>query len=180
MQKNKLRGMVMCALFGALICICAPWAVPFTVPITLATFAVYVTAATLGIRRSVPSVLLYIVIGTVGMPVFSGFRGGIASLAGPTGGFIIGYIPCALICALTADLWNGRRGAVIANMVGMTVGTVVLYVVGAAWYMLTTNTGFCVAVSVCILPFLAGDAVKIAVAAILSVSLRKRIGRIGI
>lgn len=180
MQKNKLRGMIMCALFGALICICAPWAIPFTVPITLATFAIYVTAAVLGVRRGVPAVLLYIAIGAVGVPVFSGFRGGIASLAGPTGGFIIGYIPCALICALAADLWSGRRGAAVANAVGMTVGTAVLYAVGTAWYMFTADAGFGAAAAVCVLPFLAGDAVKIAAASVLAVSLRKRLGRIGI
>lgn len=183
MPKNKLRSTVTISLFGALICIVSPWAIPFSVPITLASFAVYLTSATLGVRRGAGAVILYILIGAVGVPVFSGFRGGIASLLGPTGGFIVGYIPCALMCAFGADLFSGRASRlarILANALSMVVGTVLLYAVGLFWYMFTTGTAFSAAFMICVLTFIPVDALKIIIASALSVSLKERLKQIGI
>ena len=102
--------MVRTALFSGILCVLAPVALPVPgspVPLSLATFAVYLTGMILGTKQGVLSVLVYLFLGTVGLPVFSGFSGGIGILLGPTGGYLLGYIPCVLVTGLGKDKkWN--------------------------------------------------------------------------
>lgn len=131
MKNKKLANLVSCALFACdYLCPC-PWLIPSPCRFTAATFAVYVAGGVLGVKRAWVSVLLYIVIGAVGVPVFSNFRGGISALVGPTGGYIIGYLPCVLICAAFADLaFRHKLGYVPSALIfaaGAVVGTAVLY-----------------------------------------------------
>lgn len=184
MKNKKLANLVSCALFAAIICVLAPWSIPLTVPITAATFAVYVSGGVLGVKRAWVSVLLYIVIGAVGVPVFSNFRGGISALVGPTGGYIIGYLPCVLICAAFADLaFRHKLGYVPSALIfaaGAVVGTAVLYAAGTTWYIIMTKTALPAAISACVIPFLPGDALKIAASAVLFFPLRKQLAGFGL
>ena len=170
----KVRDITMTALFAALLCVCAPWSVPVgPVPISLATFAVYLAAAVLGWKRGSIAVLVYVLLGAVGVPVFSGFSGGVQKLVSLTGGYIVGYIPCALLTGLFAD----RFGKVWAYALGMVAGTVVLYALGTGWFIFLAECTLGYALTMCVVPFLIGDAIKIACATLLTVKLRPLVGK---
>jgi biotin transport system substrate-specific component len=107
----------------------------------------------------------------MGLPVFSGFGAGLAKLVGPTGGYLIGYLPLAMLTGLFAD----RRGFGFWKYpVGMIAGTVVLYALGTAWFMVSLGRGFAESLAICVTPFLIGDAAKIVAASLLSPVLRTR------
>ena len=170
----KTRNLTITALFAALICLCAPWTIPVgPIPITLATFAVYLAAAAAGWKIGAVAVVVYVLLGAVGLPVFSGFAGGIQKLFSVTGGYIVGYIPCAVLTGLIA----GRKGKLWTYPVGMLAGTAVLYLIGTVWYCITTNTPPAAALAVCVLPFLPGDAVKIVAVSLLGYKLRPLVER---
>lgn len=170
----SLRSMVFTAIFAALICVAAPFSVPLPglVPITLATFAIYLTGALLGAKRGTLAVLVYILIGAVGLPVFSGFVGGFAKLLGPTGGYIIGYIPLVLLTGLFADMRVKFHWTI---PVGMVLGTVALYTFGTAWYMIYTKADIVTALTGCVLPFIPGDSIKMVLVTVISVPLKNRL-----
>lgn len=166
-MKLSLRQMALTALFAAVMCVLAPFTIPLPlVPVTLATFALYLAVTVLGFKSWL-SVTLYVLIGLVGMPVFSGFAGGAAKLFGPTGGYIIGYIPCAVIAGFLIDRF---RGKVWLYPVAMIAGTVVLYVFGTVWFLYVAgmHEKYTVmqAIFTCVTPFLAIDFCKMVVAAI--------------
>lgn len=163
----KTRRMVLVALFAALLCVLAPLAVPAgPVPITLATFVVYLAGGLLGAKGGTAAVALYLLLGLMGLPVFSAYQAGLGVVAGVTGGYLVGYLPCALLTGLFAG--RGRWG----DAAGMLLGTAVLYAIGTVWFMLQSKNGLAAALSLCVLPFLPGDAVKIALAALLCPRLR--------
>jgi biotin transport system substrate-specific component len=165
----KVRDLTITALFAALICVCAPLSIAIgPVSITLATFAVYLAASVLGWKRGTLAVIVYILIGAVGVPVFSNFSGGLQKLIGVTGGYIVGYIPCALIVGYFSDKWS----KVWSYILGMVVGTVVLYALGTVWFIFVAKSTLSYAMSVCVIPFLPLDTVKIICASILAIKLR--------
>jgi biotin transport system substrate-specific component len=152
----KTKDLVYVAVLAAIICVFSPWAVPIgPVPVSLATFAVYFTAAVSGWKRGTIAVLLFLLIGGLGVPVFSHFQGGFQKLIGPTGGYLLGYIPCALLTGLLVDRFE-KRGWV--HPLGMLAGTAVLYVLGTAWFVFVSGTPWVKALYICVLPFLVGDA----------------------
>lgn len=170
----KVKDLTVTALFAALICAAAPWTVPIgPIPLSLATFAVYLAGATLGAKRGTAAVLVYVLIGAVGLPVFSGFAGGMQKILGVTGGYIVGYIPCALLTGLFAD----KGGKLWSYAAGMVAGTVALYALGTAWFCFAAKAALAYALSVCVLPFLVGDAIKIACAAFLATQLRPLVNK---
>lgn len=175
---SRTHEMVKAAMFTALLCVIAPFTVPIgPIPVSLATFAVYLAGAVLGWKYGCASVICYLLIGMCGIPVFSGFSAGAAKLAGPTGGFLIGYIPCVLITGLAADAVrkSERRGPVISlvwRIVGMLAGTAACYFCGLVWYTTLTGQSFREGLAVCVIPFLAGDSIKIGCAAALSEAVR--------
>lgn len=180
MEKKRLisvRGMVFTAIMAALICISAPFTIPLpsAVPLSLATFAIYLTGTLLGRAKGTAAVAVYILLGLVGIPVFSGFMGGFAVIAGPTGGYIIGYLPCVFLTGLFADIFGGR---VFASAIGMVLGTLVLYIIGTVWFVLFSGADVVTAFMGCVVPFLAGDAVKITAAVLISVPLKKKLAPI--
>jgi biotin transport system substrate-specific component len=190
----KIRGMAYTALMSAVICALAPFQIQVgPVPVTLATFAVYVAAAVLGLKRGLAAVALYIAIGAIGLPVFSGFSGGFPKLLGPTGGYIVGYLPCAAVTGLLADRCSLRNAPLAREPVngvprktrarsvwiyaaGMAAGTILCYTIGTAWFVYQSGSAWGVAAAVCILPFLPFDAVKIAAASAISPVIRARFG----
>ncbi len=177
---SKTTYLVLCGLFAAVTAIGSFVSVPlgFTpVPVNLATMAVFLTGGLLGAKYGTISEVVYVLIGAVGVPVFAGFRGGISVLAGPTGGYIIGYIMAALIIGLILDKWfrsenrsTGRTYAVLA--LAMIAGLAACYLLGTLWFIVSTGTGVWASLTACVFPFLIGDAVKIIAAIILVKKLR--------
>lgn len=162
--------MALIGVFAALMCVISPFAVPIgPVSITLATFGVYLSGAVLGSKRGGAAVAVYLMLGFVGLPVFSGFAGGIHRLFSPTGGYLVGYIPCAFIAGIFAEKFRKPW----ADVAGMAAGTAVLYVLGTAWFCLVSHTAVIPALMSCVFPFLPGDALKIICAAALCARLRK-------
>lgn len=166
--------MVFTAICAAMICILAPISVPIgAIPISLGTFAIYFSAALLGGKRGTAAVIVYILIGMVGLPVFTEMRGGIAVLFGATGGYIIGYIPLALLTGVFSDIKSKLNWTM---PVGMVLGTAALYTFGTAWFMIMSGSGLKAALMACVVPFLAFDAGKMVISTMLAVPLRARLG----
>jgi biotin transport system substrate-specific component len=165
---------------AAFICAVAPFQIPIgPVPITLATFAVFLAAATLGLKRGVAAVALYVAAGAVGLPVFTGFSGGLPKLVGATGGYIAGYIPCAAAAGLMADIGarraSGRRRQTALCALGMAIGMILCYAIGTAWFAHLNGSAWDAALAVCVVPFVPFDAAKIAMASVISPIIRERI-----
>lgn len=174
-HKSPARDIAEIGLSVALITVCAWISIPVAqIPITLQTFAVALVGALLGVRKGLVAVAVYVLMGLVGLPVFSSFRAGAAVLFGPTGGYILGFFFLLLFPALAKHLplrraW-ARTGAFFS---GMVVGEVVCYAFGTVWFVLMYRCSLGYAISLCVLPYLLPDAVKFAVAAMLAVRLEK-------
>lgn len=171
----KTIDMVYIAIFAALMAVCSWISIPTTVPFTLQTFGVFIAVGILGGKRGTLAVLVYILLGAVGLPVFAGFSGGIGALLGTSGGYIIGFLFSALSMWLM-EKTLGRNVAV--QVVSMVVGLVVCYAFGTVWFMAvyTSQTGAVGVMTVlgwCIFPFIIPDLLKIALAFALSNRLRK-------
>ena len=175
-EKNKVnvRAMVFTAIIAALICVASPFSIPMPglVPISLGTFAIYLGSALLGCKRATVAVAVFILIGAVGLPVFTGFTGGFAKLLGVTGGYIIGYVPLAYITGIFSEKFNNK---IFFMPVGMILGTIALYVFGTAWFMIATGSNLEAALMSCVVPFLIGDSIKIAVATAIAKPLQTRL-----
>lgn len=168
-----MRSNLVTALLAAALCVMAPLAVPLgPVPVTLATLGVYLAAGLLGPWRGCAAVGLYLALGAIGLPVFAGFSGGFAQLAGPTGGFLWGYLLCVLVSGLLC-----RTGRAYLAPVWLACGALALYAVGCGWFAWQTRCTLWAAVALCA-PCLPGEIIKIAVAAGLVLSLRGRVGRL--
>lgn len=166
----RIRDLVLIPLFSVLIIICAQIRIPSPVPFTLQTFGVFCTFGIIGARRGVYSVLIYLLLGLFGMPVFSGFNAGAGVVFGATGGFLIGFLLAAPAYGLGVKLLGNSFPAKIA---AMFLGQTACYLVGTAWYMLvylreTGRENFFASVKFCVLPFLVIDILKIISAAVVS------------
>lgn len=171
---SKITDMVYIGLSAAIIAACSWISIPLTVPITLQTMGVVLISGLFGAKRGTLSTLLYILIGAIGIPVFSGFKSGFGVLLGSTGGYIIGFIFTALIVGIVSDKTN-KLWALILSMV---VGILVCYAFGTAWFAVVyakTNEPASLATILgwCVIPFLIPDAIKIALAAVLTNRLKK-------
>lgn len=178
-RRNKtIYALTMTAAAAAALCVLSPWAVPLgPVPLSLCTLLLYLCGWLLTPGRAAAAAAVYVLIGAAGLPVFSGFLGGLGHLAGPTGGYIVGYIPLAYLCALFVSRFFARWRMCA---VGMVLGTAVLYIVGTAWFCVQTGTPLGGGLTVCVLPFLPGDLVKMLCALILGTVLRGRLKRAGL
>ena len=148
-------------------CLCAWLSVPIgEIPVTLQTFAVCLTACMLGWKLGTLSMLAYILLGFIGVPVFSGFTGGVSKLVTPTGGYIIGFLFSAPIIGL---LTEKRREKLWALIISNLLGLLVCYLFGTVWFalFLGNEVGFWTALITCVLPFVPFDVVKIVLASLL-------------
>lgn len=167
----SVKSMVVTAMFAALIAVCSILSIPVgEVPVTLQTFAVCLSAAMLGWKRGTLSVFVYILLGAVGVPVFAGMSGGVGILAGPTGGYIIGFLATALIVGFAADKWERKA---LPLTIAMILGILVCYAFGTVWFMVVMKWGVVETLMTCVVPFLIPDAVKIVLAMVLSNRLSK-------
>lgn len=163
----KTQLLVRTALLAALTAVLSQLSIPLPglIPINLAMLAVFLSGALLGAKWGAISQIVYLLIGLVGVPVFSGFRGGPGVLAGPTGGYLIGYIAAALLIGTLVSV----KPSFWMLPLSMVLGLIACYAFGTAWYVVSTASSFRAALAICVIPFLIGDAVKI-VAASLAVS----------
>ena len=172
---SKIKYMSLTGLMSAIICIMAPFSIilPISpVPISLGTLAIYFAIIVLGRKQGFLSILLYILLGLVGLPVFTGFTGGVGKLLGPTGGYIIGYLFMALICGFFTDKWYGRF---FPTFIGMLLGTAVCYGFGTLWLAYQSNLSISAAFAAAVLPFLPTDLLKILIAVFLGRQVRRRL-----
>lgn len=155
-------------LMTAIIVVCSWITIPFAIPFTLQTLAIFLSLFLLG-RSALVSILLYIVLGAIGLPVFSSFGGGIGVLLGPTGGFIFGFLATSLVYSVTVYLLRKRR---FSGIIGCILGTAALYVCGTLWYCFVyggISSGSVLDVlKICVLPFILPDAVKLMLSAIIA------------
>ena len=163
---RKTRDMAYTAVFAALLAVCAWIAVPTAPPFTLQTMGVCLAVGLLGGRRGSLAVLVYILLGAFGLPVFSGFTGGIGVLLGTTGGYIIGFLMEALAMWL-AERWLGKSAPM--RFAGMVLGLLVCYAFGTAWFMAVYARnagaiGLGAVLGRCVFPFVIPDLVKAAAA----------------
>lgn len=179
MKRNTpIYTMAAVAVMAAVLAVVSPFALPIgPVPISLATLVVYLTAYVLGWKKGTVAVLVYILLGAVGMPVFSGFAGGLGKLMGPTGGYILGYLPLVLVAGLFVDRFPGNR---LLQLIGMVLATAILYALGTAWFCFAMDSALAPALTACVIPFLPGDLVKILVSTVVGPLLLERLEQAGL
>lgn len=173
----KTKTMALIALMAAVTCILGPLslAIPISpVPISFTNLAVYFTIYVLGTKKGTISYLIYLLLGLVGLPVFSGFSGGAGKLFGPTGGYLIGFIFMALICGIFIEKWPAK---LYLHFVGMILGTAVCYLFGTIWLAFQANMDFSAALAAGVIPFIPGDLVKIIIALLAGPIIRKQLKR---
>lgn len=178
MKKLTIYQIAACAVMTAVLCVLGPMSIPIgAVPISLATFVLYLMVYILGTTGASISTLVYLLLGLTGLPVFSGYSGGFAKLAGPTGGYLVGYIFIALIGGII--LKRSRANTVISAL-GLVLGTAVLYVFGTAWFVILMDVTVGYALTVCVLPFILIDLGKIVVATLIGKPVRSALEKAGL
>lgn len=176
----NVKQLTLVGLMAAVFCILGPIALelPFTpVPISLGMLAIYLIASILGMRLGALSVAIYILLGLVGLPVFTHFTGGAGKLFGPTGGYIIGYIFMALICGFFIDRWDNKF---IVSFLGMILGTAVCYLFGTVWLAVSMSMTFPQALTAGVLPYIPFDLIKLILAFSLGTQVRRRLKKTGL
>ncbi|MCR5206000.1 MAG: biotin transporter BioY [Lachnospiraceae bacterium] len=174
-EKTKL--MVMTALMAVIISVCSWISIPLIVPFTLQTFAIFFALILLGGAYGTLSICIYILLGVIGIPVFSGFKSGAAVIVGPTGGYIVGFVFSGLLFILMTKLFGDRKIIVIISMV---LGLLVCYLIGTLWFMYvyagTESAGsFGEVLSLCVIPFIIPDICKMILAYIMAGLVKKAI-----
>ena len=164
----------MIAQCAAVMAICSWISIPATVPFTMQTFGVFLSVGLLGGRRGTIAVLVYLLLGAAGLPVFSGFTGGIGHMLGPTGGYMIGFILSALLMWLMERLMGRSQKTLVLSMIA---GLLVCYAFGTVWFMIlytrdSGSIGIMTALTWCVIPYIIPDALKILLASVLTRRLR--------
>ena len=156
----KVKDLVLIAIFTSIICVMSLISIPTTIPFTLQTLAVFLCMFMLKPVDSLISVILYIVIGIIGIPVFSNFNSGFGTILGPTGGYILGFILMTLV------------PFIIKNKIASgIVGLIICYIFGSVWFLMFNKsniTSMWKVLTICVFPFIAPDGIKLTLAYILS------------
>lgn len=178
--RGRTYDMAYIAVFAVLMAICSWISIPTVIPFTLQTFAVFLAVCVLGGKRGTLSVIVFVLLGAIGVPVFAGFTGGLGIIMGNTGGYIIGFIFAGLLMWLMERIF-GRKMWVQA--VSMLLGMVTYYVFGTIWFMIvymrtTGPVGVTAVLGWCVIPFIIPDLVKAALALFLGNTLRRPLSAI--
>lgn len=158
MRVNKLTKV---ALITAITVICAYISVPFAVPFTMQTFAVFLSCLLLGGYLATISLAAYFLLGIIGLPVFSGFGGGVGVLLGPTGGFLVGFFAVTLIYWAATSIFKDNN---VVKAVSLVVGLLCTYAIGTAWFVVgysDNSVGIGAAITACVLPCVVPDLIKL-------------------
>lgn len=166
----KTKNLILCSLFAAIISVCAQISIPFPggVPLTLQVLAICTTGLILGAKRGVISVFIYLVLGAVGLPVFAGFKGGMAILFGPTGGYLFSFPIMAYIIGLVGEKTN----SIPKIFASMLAGLIAVYIVGTLYFSYLTGNDIYTSLMACVAPFLFTDIVKIILATVIGERIR--------
>ncbi len=177
-KKMSTYQLTATALMAAVMCILGPMSIPIgAVPISLTNLVICFAVLLLGPKFGTLSVLVYLLLGTVGLPVFSGYGAGLAKLAGPTGGYLIGFIPMAIIGGLFIE--KSRCQPVISAL-GLILGIAVCYAFGTAWFIWQMECTLGYALGVCVFPFIPFDLCKVVLAVAVCTPLRSRLEQAGL
>ena len=174
-----IKKMAIVSLMTAILCILSPVSIPIfisPVPVSLGVLAIYLTAYVLKPVESLISVVLFLLLGIFGLPVFSGYSGGVAKILGPTGGYLVGFLFTVYISSLFIHLKKG----IIFDILGMILGLALCYILVTIWFSYQQGKGFLASLLLCVVPFLLGDAIKIAVASIIGPEISKRLDKINL
>ena len=177
-QKNKTYSIVLIAVSAALITICSWISITVgPVPFTLQTMAIFAVLMTIGGARGSVAVIIYLLLGLVGVPVFAGFKGGPASFLGPTGGFLVGFAVASLVWLLIEKLLRDKMSSsmvkrILYGVINAVICEVVMYTIGVIWFIVvygqqTGPIGLGAVLSMCVVPFIIPDIVKIAAAVVI-------------
>lgn len=169
----KIKNMCYCSMFACIVALLAQIKIdlPGLVPITLQTLGIYIIACSLTPKLAVITTIVYVIMGSIGLPVFTGFRGGLSSLLGPTGGYIFSFPITSLIISIIIN----NKNSIIRKIIAMIIGTAVCYLIGTIWFIYVTNNTIITALTVCVIPFIFGDIIKIAIASTLSAKIKTKL-----
>ena len=189
-SKIDTRQLALCAVMAAVMCVIAPISIPIgPISITGGTLAVYLTAYLLGPVRGLAATAAYLLAGFAGLPVFSNYMGGAGRLLGPTGGYLVGYLPMMLLAGFAAEYTlrrfggQGKKGRVLAvalQFLGMVLATAMLYAFGTAWYCVQAGVSLRTALAACVFPFIPFDLMKLVLALLTGIPVRRRLERAGL
>lgn len=176
---ERTKMLILAAIFAAVIAVCSQIVIPLApVPINLATLAVFLTAGFLGVKYGTISTIVYVLLGVIGVPVFAGFKGGAGVIVGPTGGYIIGYIVCAAVSALLLGILCRNEAYTYPKIIiSLVAGLFFCYLLGTIWFYIISGWTIGKILMACVVVFLPGDALKIAVASILIKKVRPQVAR---
>ena len=174
LKKSALVNIILAALCAAFISVCSWISIPFTVPFTLQTFAIFGVLMLFGAKVGLLATVVYILLGLVGLPVFSGFKAGAGVLFGATGGYIIGFLFIGIIFAVSQKIFGEKT---VAQILSLFAGLAVCYAFGTVWFWAVYASGsgqttFAAALTVCVLPFVIPDIVKLLLAALIAKKLK--------
>ncbi|MDO4730720.1 MAG: biotin transporter BioY [Clostridia bacterium] len=172
-MSTKTKSIVQISMVVCIICICAWITIPFVLPFTMQSFAVFFSIGLLGGKKGFISISVYLLLGMIGLPVFSGFTGGLGILLGPTGGFLVGFLFCSLIYCLIEPLNNKLNfSKTIIEVCSFALCMMIYYLFGILGFALYSNlTDLLSILSVCFFPYVIPDIFKI----LLAITLCKRI-----
>ena len=173
------RDYLICGIFAAVLGVSSILVIPmfFTpIPITFQVMALGITAAVLGGRKGTLSVLIYVLLGAVGLPVFSGMKGGVGSILGPTGGYIWGFIPFEFISGSLIEFIEknnkGNKGKIMLEFLSLLLGLAAVYVCGTIQFMAVAGVGLAEAVASAVAPFVVLDSLKLFGAVVISMYIK--------
>lgn len=186
-RRKIIKDIAFIPLFTSIIIICSWITVPFTVPFTLQTFAIFLSLLILGGKRGIIAIVLYLLLGLIGLPVFSGFKGGLASLIGPTGGYLIGFVFMGIVYLIfELTILNKRKDNklndlckynLLYNVITLLVGLFVCYTLGTLWFSYVSDaftiSGFISKLMIAVLPFIIPDLLKLGIAMFVYVKIKK-------
>lgn len=175
---KTVKSMAYIAVAAVIITVCSWLTVPFTIPFTMQTFAVFSVLLLLGGKAGTVAIGLYIALGLVGLPVFSGFQGGFSHLIGPTGGYIVGFLLTGMLYLVLEKAICGKK--IIFTVLTLAGGLLLCYLAGTLWFVAVygkngESVGFFAALSACVFPYVLPDAAKMALAVLVSGRVKKYI-----
>ena len=189
-SRINTRQLALCAVMAAVMCVIAPISIPIgPISITGGTLTIYLTTCLLGPWRGLAATVVYLLVGFMGLPVFSNYMGGAGRLLGPTGGYLVGYLPMMLLAGFAAEYalrrfgGQGKKGQALALALlffGMVLATAVLYAFGTAWYCVQAGVDLQNALAACVFPFIPFDLMKMVLALLTGVPVRQRLERAGL
>ena len=176
-----IHRLVVISICVAFITLCSWIAIPFPISFSLQIFAIFLTASVFPRSISVSAVLIYISLGLIGIPVFSGFSSGIPTILGPSGGYVLSFLPSVIIISFFS---GNKHSSKAKKLIGMLLALLVCYACGCIWYIYVfcypAGCSLLAALSVCVFPFIIFDIIKILLALIVSKKISQYVNRLSL